>query len=109
MYSLAANFSVDIGFSRYGFDQVNYSGGQPSSIKPQEKKDPKNACDQCSYIATQKGSLTRHKQTQHEGIRQLTYHSGKTYDCDVCPLPSNTALQPEEAQACQALWGSVQL
>ena len=72
-------------FSRYGFDQVNYSGGQPSSIKPQEKKDPKYACDQCSYIATQKSSLTRHKQTQHEGIRQPTYHSGKTYDCDVCP------------------------
>ena len=71
---------------RYGFDQVNYSGGQPSSIKPpQDKKDPKYACDQCSYIATQKSSLTRHKQTQHEGIRQPTYHSGKTYDCDVCP------------------------
>merc|ERR1719464_1710911 len=22
---------------------------------------------------------------QHKGLRQPTYHSGKTYDCDVCP------------------------
>merc|ERR1719384_812483 len=46
--------------SRYGFDQVNYSGSQPSTEK--KKDDQKYACDQCSYVATQKSSLSRHKQ-----------------------------------------------
>ena len=72
--------------ARYGFDQVNYSGGQPSSIR---KKDEitKYSCDQCEYQATQKSSLNRHKMTVHEGIKQpsTAMLSGKTYDCDTCP------------------------
>jgi len=75
--------------ARYGFDQVNYSGGQPSSIKPQKTENGGDAkrfgCDECSYVATQRSSLQRHKQTQHQGIKPQPVHSGKTYDCDVCP------------------------
>jgi len=75
--------------ARYGFDQVNYSGSQPSTVKKTvvEKHEPKYACDQCEYVATQKSSLNRHKMTQHEGIRQpsAAQLSGKTYDCDMCP------------------------
>ena len=82
--------------ARYGFDQVNYSGGQPSSIKKKEEGGVtaggtqvalvKYACDQCSYVATQKSSLSRHKMTQHEGIKQpsMAQLNGKTYDCDLC-------------------------
>lgn len=75
--------------ARYGFDQINYSGGQPSSLKVQKKTDEgvKYNCDQCEYQATQKSSLNRHKMTQHEGIKQpsMAQLNGKTYDCDLCP------------------------
>ena len=79
---------------RYGFDQVNCSAGQPSSIKPQPAEPQqqtiqdkrKHPCDQCSYIATQKSSLIRHKQTQHEGIRpNKPPDMGKVHACDLCP------------------------
>ena len=79
---------------RYGFDQVNCSAGQPSSLKPQPAEPQqqtiqdkrKHPCDQCSYIATQKSSLIRHKQTQHEGIRpNKPPDMGKVHACDLCP------------------------
>ena len=72
---------------RYGFDQVNCSAGQPSSIQKQEKEKQKYPCDKCDYIATQKSSLVRHKQTQHEGIRQMHQQQpdGKQHPCDQCP------------------------
>ena len=70
--------------TRYGFDQVNYSGASlPSSIK--EKTEKKYPCDSCSYIATQRSSLIRHKQTQHEGIRPPPIRDGKLHDCGLCP------------------------
>ena len=46
--------------SRYGFDQVNYSSNPPSTEKKKEEPERKYPCDQCSYIATQKSSLSRH-------------------------------------------------
>jgi len=77
---------------RYGFDQVNCSAGQPSSLKsqPPEPQPPpekrKYPCEQCSYVATQKSSLIRHKQTQHEGIRpNKPVDMGKVHACDLCP------------------------
>jgi len=77
--------------ARYGFDQINYSGGQPSSLKVEKKTEEtpqqiKFNCDQCDYQATQKSSLNRHKQTQHEGIKQpsMAQLNGKTFDCDLC-------------------------
>jgi len=71
--------------SRYGFDQVNYSSNPPSTEKKKEEPERKYPCDQCSYIATQKSSLSRHKMTQHEGIRPPVVKTGKTFDCDACP------------------------
>ena len=96
--------------SRYGFDQVNYSSNPPSTEKKKEEPERKYPCDQCSYIATQKSSLSRHvsfhyipiveiiiflslksiflsrhKMTQHEGIRPPVVKTGKTFDCDQCP------------------------
>jgi len=80
---------------RYGFDQVNCSAGQPSSIKQQpgqdrtgqDKEKSKYPCDKCDYVATQKSSLVRHRQTQHEGIRQMHQQQpdGKQHPCDQCP------------------------
>jgi predicted RNA-binding Zn-ribbon protein involved in translation (DUF1610 family) len=74
--------------ARYGFDQVNCSGGQPSSVNSKKNhgaSDKKYPCDQCGYAATQKSSLIRHKQTQHEGIRPTKVHSGAIHTCDLCP------------------------
>ena len=68
--------TIDIVFSRNGFDQLKYSRIQRRNIKVREKKERKYSCDQCSYIAINKGNLTRHKESLHEGIR---------YNCDVCP------------------------
>ena len=68
--------------TKYGFDQVNYSAGQPSIVK--KKEDQKYACDQCEYVATQKSSLSRHKMTIHEGIRPQKPQNGKMFDCDLC-------------------------
>jgi KRAB domain-containing zinc finger protein len=78
----------------YNFDQLNYSGSQASSqqsnvksiVKKEEGK--RFACDLCSYVATQRSSLSRHKMTQHEGIRAPSVKSGKLYDCEVCPYQS---------------------
>jgi KRAB domain-containing zinc finger protein len=69
--------------ARYGFDQVNCNGGQPTSVK--QKTEKKYPCDQCGYHATQKSSLMRHKQTQHEGIRPQKPYDGKVHGCDLCP------------------------
>ena len=97
---------VQVDQSRYGFDQVNYSSNPPSTEKKKEEPERKYPCDQCSYIATQKSSLSRHvsfdhipiiaintynidlnrhKMTQHEGIRPPVVKTGKTFDCDQCP------------------------
>ena len=51
--------------SRYGFDQVNYSSNPPSTEKKKEEPERKYPCDQCSYIATQKSSLSRHVSSHH--------------------------------------------
>jgi hypothetical protein len=77
--------------TRYGFEpQVNYSINSqppPSAMKKKVEEEPtiKYGCDLCSYVATQRSSLSRHKMTQHEGIRPPPVKNGKTYDCELCP------------------------
>ena len=56
---------VQVDQSRYGFDQVNYSSNPPSTEKKKEEPERKYPCDQCSYIATQKSSLSRHVSFDH--------------------------------------------
>merc|ERR1719511_368677 len=76
---------------RYGFDQVNCSAGQPSSIKPQPAEPQqqtiqdkrKHPCDLCPSTFSQLCSLNRHKMAKHSGIQ---------YNCDQCDYVGTTAL-----------------
>lgn len=85
--------------TRYGFDQVNYSGNQPGSVKeeqksslskmkrdeemkpPVEKSKKTHDCKLCPYQTAQLTSLKRHT---------MAKHSGAQHPCDQCEYKATT-------------------